>query len=163
MKISLRYGSHLPVLTKIVQKTKGPILELGIGLYSTPFLHYACLPTKRRLVSYDNTEGWIRYFRDARADFHEINFIDDWEKFTTEDFWDIALIDHHPGERRSLEAKKLAHKAKYLILHDSEPENDKNVRYSDIYPLFKYRFDYSACLPHTTLVSNFVNLKNFKI
>lgn len=161
--ISIRYGSHLPVLTKLVQKTKGPILELGIGLYSTPYLHYACLPTKRKLVSYENDEGWIRYFRDCRSDFHEINHIDDWDKLETDSFWDIIFVDHHPGPRRSLEAKRFANQANYIIIHDSEPQNDGNVKYSEIYPLFKYRFDYTTVLPHTTILSNFVNLKNFKI
>lgn len=163
MKISIRYGSHLPVLTKITRETKGPILELGIGLYSTPYLHYACLPTKRKLVSYENDEGWIRYFRDCRSDYHEVNHIDDWDKLEIDGFWDIIFVDHHPGFRRSIEAKKLANQANYIIIHDSEPQNDPNVKYSEIYPLFKYRFDYTACLPHTTILSNFVNLKNFKI
>lgn len=163
MKISIKYGSHLPVLTKIVEITDGPILELGIGLYSTPFLHYACLPTKRKLISYESDPGWIRYFRDCRADFHEVNQIEDWDKLDVSGRWDIAFIDHHPGHRRAIEAGRLAKLAKYVILHDSEPQNDKNVQYSTIYPLFKYRFDYTDCLPHTTVVSNFVDLSRFNI
>lgn len=163
MKISIRYGSHLPVLTKLVQETKGPILELGIGLYSTPYLHYACLPTKRKLVSYENEEGWIRYFRDCRSDYHEINYIDDWDKLETDDFWDIIFVDHHPGFRRSVETKRLADKANYIVIHDSEPQNDPNVKYSEIYPLFKYRLDYTASFPHTTVLSNFIDVGKLRI
>ena len=35
-------GTHLPVLMDIVSKTDGPILEIGTGVFSTPYLHWAC-------------------------------------------------------------------------------------------------------------------------
>lgn len=161
--ISIKYGSHLPVLTKIVGMTKGPILELGIGLYSTPFLHWACSPTKRKLTSYDSAEGWIRYFRDCRTDFHEVNLITDWDKLEINNFWDIVLIDHAPDIRRGVEAKRLANNAKYVILHDSELGHDALYKYSEAYPLFKYRFDYTTAYPHTTVLSNFADLSDLKI
>jgi len=163
MRISIKYGSHLPVLSKLVESTTGPILELGIGVYSTPYLHWACFPTKRKLESYESNEGWIRYFRDCRSDFHEVNFIDNWDKLEINKFWDIAFIDHTPDFRRSVETKRLANNAKYLILHDTEPEFDALYKYSEIYHLFKYRFDYTLVKPYTTVVSNFVKLENFKI
>ncbi len=163
MRIRIKYGSYLPILTKIVEMTDGPILELGIGLYSTPYLHYACLPTKRPLVSYENSPEWVRYFRDCRNDFHEINFIEDWDKLSTNTFFDVAFVDHGPPLRRSIEAKKLINFTKYIILHDSEPENDQHYKYSEIYPLFKYRYDYKDSFPHTTVVSNFIDLSDFRI
>ena len=162
MKISIRYGSHLPVLMKIVGETSGPILELGLGLYSTPYLHYTCLPTQRSLSSYDHDAGWIRYFRDCRSDFHSVNFIDNWDLLDCTGRWDVVLIDHGPDARRYVEARRLAGQTKYLILHDSDPENDNLYQYSKIYPLFKYRYDYTTCKPHTTVLSNFVDLGNFK-
>lgn len=154
MKISIRYGSHLPVLMAIVGMTDGPILELGIGLYSTPFLHFACLPTNRKLVSYDSDPGWIRYFKDCRSNFHQVNLIDDWNKLDISDLWDVVLVDHSPDARRHVEVARLANQAKYLILHDSDLENDALYKYSEVYPLFKYRFDYTLCKPHTTILSN---------
>lgn len=164
MRISIKYASHLPVLAKIVGKTKGPILELGIGIYSTPYLHWICFPKKRKLTSYENVEGWIRYFKDCRNDFHDIKLIDDWNKLEIDQFYDIALIDYEPGNQRHIAAKKLANNVKYIILHDSEPENDSTYKYSEIYPLFKYRFDYTSYnKAHTTVLSNFVDLKNLKI
>src|SRR3990167_10171681 len=120
MKVSIRYGSHLQVLTKLVQMTDGPILELGIGLYSTPYLHYACLPAKRSLTSYESDPGWMRYFRDFnRSDFHKVHLIEDWDKLEINQLWDIAFVDHSPDPRRSVEAKRLANHAKYIILHDT--------------------------------------------
>ena len=160
MKLSIRYGSHLPVLTKLVEMTDGPILETGVGLYSTPYLHYACLPSKRSLTSYESEPGWMRYFKDCRSDFHEVSLIEDWDKLEAGKFWDIAFVDNGPDPTRKEVAKKLRNNAKYIILHDSDPENDWLYKYSEIYPYFKYRFDYTQAIPNTTVVSNFVDLKN---
>lgn len=115
------------------------------------------------MTSYDNVEVWIRYFRDCRADFHDVKFIDDWDKLVIDKFWDIAFIDHEPYERRKVEAKRLSNNAKYLILHDSDPESEPLHKYSEIYPFFKYHFDYTLAKPYTTVLSNFVDLKNLKI
>lgn len=160
MMISIRYGSHLPVLAKLVEITNGPILELGIGLYSTPYLHYACLPTKRKLSSYENHPRWLRYFRDSRNDYHDLNLMEDWDKLEINQIWDIALIDNDPEPRRKEDAKRLAHNAKYIVLHDSEPERDDVLKYSEIYPLFKYRYDYTLVRPNTTVLSNYFDLEN---
>lgn len=157
MMISIKYGSHLPVLTQIVKKTNGPILELGVGLYSTPYLHWACFPTKRELTSYDNDDRWIRYFRDCRSDFHKVEVVTDWDRLEINQFWDVALVDHNPALRRKEEVKRLANFAKYIIVHDTEAETEKYHHYNEIYPLFKYRWDYTAAMPNTTVLSNFIN------
>lgn len=162
MRISIRYGSHLPVLTKIVEATSGPILELGIGLYSTPYLHWACFPTKRQLVSYDSAENWIRYFKNCRSEFHEVNLITDWDNLRVDRFWDIVFIDHAPDFRRGVEAGRLANNANFIILHDTEPERDSLYGYSKIYSLFRYRIDYTLVKPHTSILSNFVDLRKIK-
>jgi len=160
MRIAIKFGSHLPVLMKLLEITKGPILELGVGMYSTPYLHYACTSTKRKLTSYDSDEKWIRYFKDCRNDYHDVNFIADWNNLEMNDFWDVAFIDHHPDSVRKDSAKKLVNNAKYVVLHDSNPEYDSSYKYSEIYPLFKYRFDYISDKANTTVLSNFVDLSN---
>lgn len=156
MIISIRYASHLPVLTKLVEATTGPILELGMGLYSTSYLHWACFPKKRELASYESDERWIRYFRDSRCDFHKIEQITDWSSLKINNYWEIALIDHAPDPRRSIEAGRLSQNARFVVLHDTEPKHDSLYGYSTIYPLFKHRFDYTIAYPHTTVLSNFV-------
>jgi hypothetical protein len=163
MKISIRFSSHIPVLMKLVKETNGPILELGIGPSSTPYLYWTCFPNKRKLVSYENSEGYIRYFKDTKSDFHELNLISDWDKLDTGGTWDIVFVDHSPDERRYIEARRFAQTARYVVLHDSNPENDGLYKYSEIYPLFKYRFDYKDAHPNTTVLSNFVDLSNFTI
>ena len=163
MRIRIKYGSYLPILTRIIEKTDGPILELGIGLYSTPYLHYACLPTKRKLVSYDNSEGWVRYFRDCRTDFHEVNHIDDWDKLPINNFYDVVFVDHAPARRRITEVRRLVDHADYVVIHDSNGRFENWYHYSLIYPLFKYQYEYGVLMPHTTVLSNLHDVRNLKI
>lgn len=163
MSTSIRYGTHLPVLMSVINKTKGPVLELGIGFHSTPFLHFACLPANRKLVSYETDAGWAKNFNDFRSSIHDINHLDNWDKLNTNGFWDVILIDHAPNERRVTEVKRLSNSANYIILHDSDPEHDHVYKFSEAYPMFKYRFDYTQCKPNTTILSNFMDLEKFAV
>lgn len=130
--------------------THGPVLELGCGFSSTPFLYWLCQDQGRKFVSYDNDEGWIKKLG------YPIVYVGNWDKAEIINVhWSVAFIDHRPGERRVVDAAKLKNKADYIILHDSEPQLDKFYGYEKIYPLFKYRFDYTKFLPQTTILSNY--------
>jgi len=163
MRINIIWGSHLPVLIKLVGETTGDILELGTGLFSTPFLHWSCFNKKRKLVSYEGAGEYIKLLEPYKNDFHDVHAVEDWDSIDIEKKWDIAFVDHAPDIRRGIEAGRFANHAKYVILHDSAPHNDKYYHYDKIYPLFKYRFDYKKTIPNTTVLSNFVDLTNFKI
>lgn len=164
---SFRFGSHLPVLIHAVQKTKGPILELGCGLYSTIYLHWACYHKKRKLVT---LEGNRRYFKNGQfkklnKPWHILRVVEDWDKEDLKGRWSVVLIDHAPGWRRPLEAKKLTN-ADYVIIHDTDPETAADYKYEEegMFDLFKYRFDYKPKDPHTpqtTVLSNKHDLKGF--
>lgn len=160
MRVSVNYGTHLPALMAVLDHTQGPVLELGTGVFSTPFLHYYCLLHKRHLVSYDNSaewNGWVDYYKSPD---HEILYVDDWDKAQIEKPWDVALVDHSPDVRRIVEVKRLANLAKYIIIHDSNARHEKTYHYSQIYPLFTYRRTWNSDNRHTDILSNFVNLDN---
>ena len=162
MVISSRWSSHLPVLMKLLSITDGDVLEMGMGLYSTPYLHWACFG-KRKLVSFENDEKYIRYNSGFASDLHEIIFVEDWDKTDIEKPWDVALVDHSPGERRIIDIKRLANLAKYIVVHDTEPESEPKHHFSEIYPLFKYRYDFKKYPPRTSVLSNLINLKSLNI
>lgn len=167
MRISGNYGTHLGALIKVISITSGDVLELGMGLFSTPYLHYQCLLSGRKLVSYDNDKGWVKRF--ATSDFgayryqsslHEFHFVKNWEDADIEKFWDVVLVDHSPDYRRKEEVKRLADRARYIIIHDSNDKYEKNYQYSEIYPLFKYKKVWDNDQRHATVLSNFENLDN---
>ena len=74
--------------------------------------------------------------------------------------WDVVLIDQTPDLSRKETAKKLANKANYIIVHDSNPEHERIYRYSEIYPLFKYKRVWDKDDRHATVLSNFVDLED---
>lgn len=53
---TLAYGSHLGALRWAVERTEGPIFEMGAGLFSTPYLS----ATGRELVTYELDPEWER-------------------------------------------------------------------------------------------------------
>lgn len=171
MNVSIRYSSFLPVLMKVVEITKGDILELGPGVFSTPYLHWMGKRMGRKIVTIENNEMWFNFCRKYYAFGHKDavghRFIfakewDDIEKYIKKE-WDIVLIDHSPSERRIVEIEKLANLAKYIVIHDADPEQERNYHYSKIFPLFKYRYDFREVEPATTILSNFIDLKDFSI
>lgn len=137
----------------------GPVLEMGMGLYSTPLLDLMCRQEKRRLVSYDNNPLWFKENEIWKSDFHELYFVTDWDQADIEHtHWSVALIDHKPSARRKDDVRRIMNNADYILIHDSEPEANPFFRYTWIYRFFKYRYDYTKCKPHTTVLSNFIDV-----
>lgn len=164
MKISAAgYSSHMPVLIKLVNMTDGPILELGTGLFSTPYLHWACFSLKRKLVSYDDQEKYIEYVKRFQSDYHDVILVDTFDNADIEKHWNIAFVDHQPCLRRVVEIARLAAFADYVVLHDTQISRKEDYQYYKIYPMFKYRYDFKEVRPHTSVLSNFIDLKDFKI
>lgn len=150
----------MPILARIMDLTDGPVLELGMGIYSTPLMDLMCAETKRELVSYDNDPVWFEENKKWESDYHHVEFVEDWDKINIERHWSVALVDHKPAKRRKVEITRLVKYANFVIIHDSEPISDKFFKYSWIYKHFKYRYDYTKCRPHTTILSNFVDLNS---
>lgn len=142
--------------------TDGPILEVGGGLFSTPFLHWDCFPQKRELVTYENSPEWFNILRKYRTDFHNIILVDSWDDMPIERYWEIAFIDHAPAERRKVEIARLANFARYIIVHDSDKRTETLYGLEEIYPLFKYRYDYTGAKPNTVILSNFIDLNKLQ-
>jgi predicted O-methyltransferase YrrM len=161
----MKYGSHLPVLMKLMSITSGDILELGTGLYSTPYLHWACFPTKRKLVSYDNDPLYFSFSEQFKSDFHDVQLVKDWDEITqsAQKPWAFVLIDHAPSERRRVDAANLKDLAEYLIVHDTDPRQEKHYGYKSIWDQFKWRYTYKVTTCWTTVVSNKVDLKDFRV
>ena len=161
MRVSLKYGTHLPALIKAVEKTLEDVLELGTGVFSTPYLHYACTLSKRKLVSYENFQEWFDFIKTYENEYHKVNFVEKYADAPIDKEWDVVLIDQTPDTSRSEEIRRLANLAKYIIIHDSNPSNDKVTHYSAIYPLFKYKTDWHGDKNRATVLSNLVDLTNF--
>ena len=160
---SFNYATHLPCLIKAFSKTTGAILEIGMGVFSTPYLHYACTLAERKLVSYENYANWIQFFIDYgyENEYHEIKLVEKYADAQIEKPWDVVLIDQSPNSSRNEEIKRLANLAQYIVIHDSNGRHEKDYHYSEIYPLFKYKSVWDKDKRHATVLSNFNDLEDF--
>ena len=157
-----QWGTHLPILARVLELTAGPVLELGTGVWSTMLMHIMASETKRKVVSYDNDPVWHEPNKKWQNDYHDIRLIEDWDKMDIDNtFWSVVLVDHKPAKRRHVDVRRLANNALFVLIHDSEPESDKFFKYSWVYKHYKFRYDYTTCRPHTTVLSNFIDPAKF--
>lgn len=162
MKVSARYGSHMAPLLQAVLKTRGPVLELGLGVFSTHTLHYLCANQGRRLVTIENEPGWFeRWGAQYRTGLHEVLFVNDWADAQIEQPWDVVLVDHSPPARRGIELARLAQHARYVIAHDANGRYWRQYGYWRAFKHYKYRREYSDVEPASMILSNFDNLSDF--
>lgn len=146
------YGTHLPILIKALALTRtGPVLELGCGDYSTPILHEACVG--RQLLSLDSNVEYVERFASFQGDGHELRWVQSWDAIDLADrVWDVVLVDHYPAARRGHDIARLADRARFIVVHDSEDRI--NYGYDSVLPGFRFRYDYKRLHPWTTVVSN---------
>ena len=166
--ISGNYGTHLGPLIACINKSEGDILELGLGFFSTPYLHYVATVFKRNLLSLENDKGYLRTFKGSQFmhflyenEYHKLELVDVYEDSPLIiKNWDVVLVDQTPDLSRKETVKKLANLAKYIVIHDSNDDRHgrRTYQYNEIYPLFKYKRVWTLDDRHATVLSNFVDL-----
>ena len=104
----------------------------------------------RKLVSVENSEEHFDYAKQYEETFHIIQ-----KEVPEAGEWDIVFIDSFPHENRKEIVRKLANKAKYVVVHDF----DGRESYADI---FKYFSHYTEVMPETGIFSNVINLEHLK-
>lgn len=145
----------MPMLIKCVEISDGSVLEFGAGLFSTPLLHWLCFG--RKLITYEDNLSYYKFAKKFTSRNHTIRFVKDWNKIDLGKHWGVVLIDHI-SERRSVDAIRLKDKADYIVLHDTQ-SND--YKYNEVWKHFKYRYDWKACKPWTSVVSNFKDISKW--
>lgn len=162
------WASHIPVLIKTLELSDGPVLELGMGMMSTPLMHILCEASNRELTSYDSDERYVKEFSKFASGSHNIGLVTRWSapditSIIRSTEWSVVLVDQKPAEAR-IEAIQLLTKADYIIVHDTQLHAESpNYAYDQIFPLFKYLYDYKKFPTWTTVLSNKHDVNNIFI
>lgn len=160
-----KFCTYYPLLFRALNEVPGDVLELGIGIHSTAFLHWLCLDQDRTLFSYESDKDWFdENLRAYGKDWHRMIYVDDWDEAQIERPWGIALVDHTPAERRAIEALRLADYAQVIILHDSQGLAEHHYNYRrNVFPNFEYvaHYVYRGIRPHTAAVSNLRDIRQW--
>jgi hypothetical protein len=149
------WDNHRPLLWLSLEATKTsekPVLEMGCGEGSTPYLKEYCEKNNRTLISYDFNKEW--------ADKYNAIHVEDWDAIQHY-YYSVILIDHSPGERRYIDIENLKDKAKIIVIHDSEPEAT-GYMLDKVWHLFKYRCDVKTDGAWATAVSNSFDVTQWK-
>ncbi len=162
-------GTHIPALVRAFELSEGDVLELGTGYFSTNLLRWLCEMSGRTLYSYETGWSWYKIATRKPVPFQKVFKIDNFDEADIDRHWGLVLIDHAPTRRRIVDIKRLANLADYIVIHDTNPEHDgvandpkkKGYQYSQIWSLFKYKYDFTKYSPHTRVVSNFHSLEKF--
>lgn len=153
------YSTHIPLLSYILNKSEGDILELGSGYYSTPLINMFA-SKNRHITTFDNNKEYLnklKYLQNANHQFIivEKRWEDYFEIFKSK-LWGLIFIDNAdfksgcPKIRGAL-LTLLSQNAEYIICHDSQNLSCYGYNFEQ----FKYKVEYDFLVPHTMVVSNF--------
>lgn len=129
-----------------VDHTEGPILELGAGYFSTPYL----AESGRKVLTYEYLEEWRHLFEDR---FPHITITGDEQEIPLTR-WAVVLIDCEGWERQNF-FNRLCGKTDVFVIHDTQDNWITDLSG------FKYRYDYDEN-PQTTLLSDVVDVRECK-
>lgn len=160
-------ATHIPLLTRTFDKSEGDVLEIGTGYFSTLLLKWLCTMSGRTLYAYENRQYWYDRAKGKETPFYKVFYTPNYDDADIDRHWGMVFIDHGPNARRVVEIKRLANLADYIVIHDTQPINKDDdlpidYHYETIWPLFKYRYDYTKIKPWTSVVSNFKDLSNLE-
>ena len=137
-----------------VVHSKGPVLEIGVGHYSTPCLHAVCEVLGRNLVSVEANPEWLAQFTHYTTDRHKLDRQTD---ATLDELamlrWGVVFVDDLGGETRVKRLEKFFNSADYMLFHDYQfPQIKEDL---DRWLEGKHRFTrvYDNYQPHTLIVS----------
>jgi hypothetical protein len=148
-------ATHVPLLVRVFDISKGDVLEIGTGYFSTLVLHWLAHITKRKVYSYENRDYWYQRALKLKSPYHEIVKVSSWDELPVNRHWGLVFIDHSPEARRHIEVERFAKSADYIVMHDTQPEDDAMYQFGKIWHLFKYRYDWKNAKPWASVVSNF--------
>ena len=150
--LSKNYTTHITMLMKTLQISRGDVIECGGGIFSTPLLHWMCKAMDRELISYESDLEYFRYERAFQSRQHRIRFVENWDDIPIPKHVGMVFIDHHPPKRRMIETLRFKNVADYIVIHDTERDSREYNR-PEVFAQFKYRYDWKACKPWTSVLS----------
>ena len=105
------------------------------------------------MVTADCNKEWVRKFYCLQTNNHLFYEVENWDDFTKfNDKWDVAFVDHSPGERRHFDILRLKSNCKWIVVHDTD---QSTYDYEQSFNMFKYRRDIKVLKPYTTIISDF--------
>lgn len=124
------WGSHIPALMACVMSTTGPIVEFGVGHFSTPLLHVVATTMGRGVYSLEQDREWMEKFAPRFAKGSHIfcggEYLDNipW----LPEVVGVAFIDHSPGgASRAKVFQGMIKCSTLVVVHDYHQDNEEHI------------------------------------
>ena len=142
------FGTHQPLLFGVCLASSGPILELGSGFFSTPFIHALSVTQGRRCVTVDANPEYYNFMKPFQTAVHDVILLGDFSRTdagkavlpvgrTPEEYigiqrnimtalvnehgnFGVVFVDHDPGFLRQPAVEFFRDHATYVVVHDVE-------------------------------------------
>ncbi len=153
----LAWGGHAVLLFSAIYATKGPILELGSGYFSTPVIHnVSVVEQSRDAYTVDLNVRWLARFAYLGSSHHRFGYVSERPQpqafgnitfqpvhFNTwDDIWHrefgLVFVDHSPGERRRVDIQIFRNLTDVMLVHDTD--NLEGYGYEPLLSSFAYRY-----------------------
>ena len=153
--LHLEMGSHLHVLLPCLLRTRGAVLELGCGCYSTAIL--SLYSQSRYCRTVETNSFWLQKVKNFFPNWcavtewqgHDFRLVECYRTAMLEDrFWDVVFIDQKADERAE-SAYRLRTRSRFTIIHDTERDY-----LDEILNGYRYRYDFREIHPHTSVGSD---------
>lgn len=151
-------SSYAPLLYRALLDTTGPIIECGMGNYSTTLLH----GTGHIVLSLETNMEWF-----AKFDIKNKVLIhpSEWVRIIQlcKPFVSVMFIDQAPGEIREKCIAELATNFSGIVIaHDTEPSADFGYKMRQHFPKFKYMVEVKTNGAWATALSNTIDVTQWK-
>lgn len=153
-----KWTTHMPMLIRTLLATNGTVVEVGGGLYSTPFLHWMCKIENRKLITYESDIVYYKLCKSFSSRYHSVRLIENWDNMDFIGPYSVVLIDHGPRPRRIIDVINFKDTAEYVVMHDSD-----YIDCSAADKVFKYKYEYKGAKPCTVVYSNFNDLSKITL
>lgn len=141
------YSTHLEALVAAAIESRGDILELGCGDYSSPILAAIARHHGGKLLIKSSSREWADRFRHLA----EVEIVN-WETCSIDGKYGMIFIDseeHHEGRMTKL--IQLKDHAPIIVMHDAN-SIESDSRWSEIIKLFKTIRMYKTYSPWTVVL-----------
>lgn len=131
------HATHQATLVEAMLKTRGPVLELGCGEFSTRILHAMCEHQGRKLLTLDNNAAWLAKYHDLACEWHQLRLIADWQtEYLGKTPFGLVFVDHAPAVARVPVVMRLIRSelATTFVIHDAESDE---YGWQQLWPLFR--------------------------
>lgn len=151
-------NSYAPLLYRALCDTTGPIVECGMGNFSTYLLH----ETGRHVISYDTNYGWYRLFNVKSKNLIPPN---EWLTVVRSLKAQVSVffIDQAPGESREKCIAELSTGfVGVVVAHDTEPAADNGYKMRQHFSKFKYVVEVRTNNAWATALSNTIDITTWR-